>query len=596
MRKLLQRFILATVVSAVALLLSGSAARPVHAEDTITYTLDYNSTDRYGGDGGLFRLIRDINKDDSGAEHYIIKLASDTYATGEPYIEKNITLLGCGYTLTLSKDSQLIIRGSGTLNLGVPQPEGNENELILTAESEQKLSESDPAYGHDRTCISIDDFTGAPGGELNMYEGTILEGTEVYPWVTAYAVNVGTGTFNMYGGEIRNFSGHDKWGEGAVVLIETTVGRTGQTPTFNMYGGSIHDNVTVVSQNSSHTLSGAVTVHGGVFNMMGGSIVNNVIRSEDGNTFHTYGAGVTGNSDSCVRDLDSDEIIPGTIAFEGRDGDTGGTSVINLQAGIISGNDAGPNGSGGGVFVNSDTTLTVASGFVIENNKAKFGGGIFNNSEHPITVSEGAVLVNNTALEAGADLYQQGDTSKTEVTASATLPDAAAMNKVFLADGMNQTITGWYKDEAGARWTAESAVSADASITGTAALVAAYRSTGMMGSSLFHVTYKFVSKDGTSLPADVLNLLPQDTAEYAAGEVVSAVMPAKLSVASGNDTWTFEGYDSSSLTLNSDGVFTGTWKRTAGTTGTGNSGSTPKPSKPSSAPSAPRTVVNTAAA
>lgn len=74
----------------------------------------------------------------------------------------------------------------------------------------------------------------------------------------------------------------------------------------------------------------------------------------------------------------------------------------------------------------------------------------------------------------------------------------------------------------------------------------------------YTVSYKFVATNGT-LPQEVLNKLP-------ASEIVKAgtiVAPKNLNgveVEVSNGTWKFQGWDKSSTAVNSDTVFTGSWK------------------------------------
>ena len=101
----------------------------------------------------------------------------------------------------------------------------------------------------------------------------------------------------------------------------------------------------------------------------------------------------------------------------------------------------------------------------------------------------------------------------------------------------------------------------------------------------YKATYEFVSADpNRSLPAEVTALLPNDATEYADGDTVQSVQPAKKTVEASDGTWKFLKYDADSKTIaGADVKFTGTWtfeaRRPQGPgTPPPSSGSTPPPS------------------
>ena len=80
-------------------------------------------------------------------------------------------------------------------------------------------------------------------------------------------------------------------------------------------------------------------------------------------------------------------------------------------------------------------------------------------------------------------------------------------------------------------------------------------------SELYSVFYDFSAQDGTELPVDVMDQLPKDGTKYKAGTKVTAQAPARTTVEEPEGTWTFAGYDHSSLTVTADGdnTFYGIW-------------------------------------
>ena len=82
--------------------------------------------------------------------------------------------------------------------------------------------------------------------------------------------------------------------------------------------------------------------------------------------------------------------------------------------------------------------------------------------------------------------------------------------------------------------------------------------------STYNAGYTFVSDSGKSIPQTVWDQLPNDTTDYADGDTVNAITPAKTTVKVTGGTWTFTAWDANSKTIDGDDVlFTGTWTYTA---------------------------------
>jgi len=98
-------------------------------------------------------------------------------------------------------------------------------------------------------------------GKLEMYDGVILQNND-HGTFGGGGVQVKGGTFNMYGGTIKNNIGG---GIGGGVYVEGG--------TFNMYGGTIKNN------NGDGSGGGVYVISGGTFTMTGGRIYGNTAGS-----------------------------------------------------------------------------------------------------------------------------------------------------------------------------------------------------------------------------------------------------------------------------------------------------------------------------
>ena len=483
-------------------------------------------------------------ENDNQFNSYEIHLNNDiSYgdATDNPRINKDVTILGHGHTLNLGTRlnfAMLTVGGGGKLSLGRENPTGNENELTVTVTPTQYRNTQQALI-----LIGPNDNTGT--GILNMYDGVVLTGNTANGSSNGSAVNIQNGTFNMYGGEISNNTNYATPGTGGAVTGRNDGGRT---VIFNMYGGSIHDNVTDCNISS---YSGAVLIIGGSFSMYGGDISNNN-ATRNTSTIYNYGGGVT--------------LYNSTGIFE---------------AGRISGN----TGSvyGGGIYACSGSNVEIKRGFVITGNTASYGGGLNFNSAGTATIEAGAVIANNTSNNGGDDISFYGN-----VGGTLNLGDASQMNETVTGTG--RTITGWYQDALGNRWTPETAQVVDVTTplsTERYHLKAAYEK-----AETFTPSYEFVSGTaGKQLPEEVMNLLPADTTEYEEGTEIRAIAPIETTVKVTDGQWVFKGYDADSKISAQGVIFTGTWEfnetapatdgnntQTGGNTGNNQSSGANKPS------------------
>ena len=183
-------------------------------------------------------------------------------------------------------------------------------------------------------------------------------------------VALGTSSFNMYGGIIKNCSqaGVGVWG------------------TFNMYGGMITEN----------TGGGVVPWQtGGTFNMFGGKITANT------------GCGVTMKGYSATYNKATFNMSGGEIS----NNDGGGVKITNgtftMSSGEIKGNSAD---TGGAIYADTYSTFTMSGGEITGNNTT-------GNSSGSVYVGSGSITVSGTAKihdnwingTSGNGVYVKGD-------------------------------------------------------------------------------------------------------------------------------------------------------------------------------------------
>ena len=300
-------------------------------------------------------------------------------------------------------------------------------------------------------------------------------------------VEVNSGTFNLYGGELTNGyipSGATGENHGGGVLVYSTYekyldtnGARGPIPgTFNMYGGSI--------TGSTGIFGGGVSVEiNAVFNLYDGSITGNWAGGDPG-----YGGGV------CVAggtfNMSGGSIARNETVFAGGVGLGGGVYVtygvsgtntyisgtFNMSGGSITGGDSDKNvfGYGGGVYVNGDSYSKCGgvfnmSGGTISGNKTQHeGGGVYVDSYGSMTVSGDAKIfdnkmggktaatattTNNVYLPSGKAIAigEGGLTTGTSigVTTGAT-PTTA--NPVTIATNAQNGDEGYFKSDASGRY------------------------------------------------------------------------------------------------------------------------------------------------
>ena len=179
-------------------------------------------------------------------------------------------------------------------------------------------------------------------------------------------------------------------------------GSSNAAATFYMYGGTISGNH--VDKNCWGAGGAGVEIQNGTFKMYGGTISDNY----EENTGSYYGGGGV-----CAQTSGTFTMYGGTISNNHSEADAGGVTVwgggaMNIDGGTIRDNTA--DGAGGGICTNSDE-FKISGNSVIENNTAVKGGGVFyyGYSSSNMTISESAHISGNTATGNGGGIYFESE-------------------------------------------------------------------------------------------------------------------------------------------------------------------------------------------
>ena len=443
-------------------------------------------------DSQLLKAIEEVNAAQGG--QFTLHLDADITGIDESWtdfgVEKNeLTILGHGHTISYADQNCMRVSGEGILNLGAS--DGSDTLIIMTDPGESMPDSLVKVLGENAV--------------LNMYDGVSLTGntdTSSDPG----GVDVQSGTFNMYGGEI---SGHKAYfGDGAGVRVM-------YGGTFHMYGGTISDNQLIphaingnntkgagvyildaafymhggtISGNEAKNYGGGVMIDRGTMHMSGGKISGNKCEAYGGgicNYFGTLivtGGTVDGNQAEngggiCAYAVNGNTSYPGSLSIEGakitsnQAENGGGIFLYNSKdAEIKSCQIKGNTASWGGGLYSYQSEAALGDKTEITGNQAALGGGVVIHETGSVDASH-AVICNNTAGTAAADVYSAGN------GAEVILPDALGMNQIFGADGNNNKINGWFEDKEDQRYVpSKDAVRTDVSkpVTEEKCLMASY--------------------------------------------------------------------------------------------------------------------------
>lgn len=178
------------------------------------------------------------------------------------------------------------------------------------------------------------------GGQINLYDGTI-DGTGInntsYATVATLTANDGrTGTFNVYGGEVKCGT---TTGDGNIQVKANAV--------FNLHGGTVKDGVARGGGNFNVNGTGVLNVHGGTISGGQANKSTNITVS-GGNIILTSGG---------TLNMDGGVICGGTTTAHGGNIQIRRDQVghIDITGGKIYGGTAG-NGNGHNIYAYSTTT------------------------------------------------------------------------------------------------------------------------------------------------------------------------------------------------------------------------------------------------
>jgi hypothetical protein len=252
-------------------------------------------------------------------------------------------------------------------------------------------------------------FTVEAGASLTLGAGNslglALDGSKSSVTATAALVKVSGGTLTM-GERITLKNNSSNGGEGGGVRVDGG-------GTFVMNGGEMSGNA-VSGGNGG---GGAVYVIGNsIFTMNGGTISNN--------TSGIYGGGVYVNSGKF--NMSGDSKISGNTSVKNGGGVYANGCAFQMSNGTISSNTSTTEGNGGGLYLSSNSSLTMTGG-VFSGNTAINGNGVYINGT--FTMSGTAVVKQEVYLENGKQITVSG----------ALMPPGGVSAEIRLATPNNNT-------------------------------------------------------------------------------------------------------------------------------------------------------------
>ena len=317
------------------------------------------------------------------------------------------------------------------------------------------------------------------GSTLTIERGTISGCTAMDNGGGLYAINSSTNssTVNISGGTISGCTamignGGGLYVDGSTITIEDgTISRCEGNLGCGLYATNSSE-ITI----RGGTISGCTGLRGGglyaeensIITISGGTISGCKVGAGGGlfvtgSTLNIEG----GTISECSTTLDRGK--GGGLYAE--------NSIITISGGTIKDNEAA---HGGGVALTNSTVTDeqpIRNWTVVGNKAYKTGGGIWlgwgENVKKWDISDKSNKIYNNQAIEHGADICLEGDTS------AITLPNAAGMGATFRDSGIN--IDNWYKDDNPRHKPSESGEVVDAGVElkGGLSLVASYKATSV---------------------------------------------------------------------------------------------------------------------
>ena len=246
------------------------------------------------------------------------------------------------------------------------------------------------------------------GGENSKNDGNKAGGAIFRTFGSG--VNQPGGTFNMYGGTIK-----DNKAQNGGAFYSVTASKV------NLAGGTISGNQSTSTSNQDYTGGGAIYLRGGgTLTISGTQITGNSAKKDGGAIF----AGCRNFT------ISGSATLTGNTA--GRRGgaiclysDTGVDAKLDMTGGTISGNNA--TNDGGGVYVGKKGTLTLNGSAVFTGNKAKWGGAIYLTDNSSMTMTSGTLAQNN-ASEQGGGVFSYSDSSSFSLSGGTIESNTAGKN------------------------------------------------------------------------------------------------------------------------------------------------------------------------
>ena len=246
------------------------------------------------------------------------------------------------------------------------------------------------------------------GGEISKNDGNKAGGAIFRTFGSG--VNTAGGTFNMYGGTIK-----DNKAQNGGAFYSVTASKV------NLAGGTISGNQSTSTTNNDYSGGGAIYLRGGGTLTISGTQITGNSAKKDGGAIFTGCRNFT---------ISGSATLAGNTA--GRRGgaiclysDTGLDAKLDMTGGTISGNNA--TNDGGGVYVGKKGTLTLTGNAVFTGNKAKWGGGIYLTDNSSLTMTSGKLAQNN-ASEQGGGVFSYSDSSSFSLSGGTIESNTAGKN------------------------------------------------------------------------------------------------------------------------------------------------------------------------
>jgi uncharacterized repeat protein (TIGR02543 family) len=300
--------------------------------------------------------------------------------------------------ITANSPAQVSINGNGRTVTG------NANRITVGAGATLTLQ---------NITLSNVPFTVSAGGKLVLESGAVIRQNTASDSTAGGGITVDGGTLEMKAGAVVTLNNAV---QGGGVLIK------GSGSTFTMDGGEIKSN--------GAAMGGGICIVGSsnTFTMNGGAIRENHTAPTASHPNDGGGGVVVGGADARVY-INNGSLITGNwtsaAGFCGGVGLIGGSSILTMSGGEISGNSASQ-GGGVGLWIASGTRFNMSGG-VIKNNEAfECGGGVMVMQTATFNMTGGEVTANTARsgtgqYDGGGGVYVYSNTAGYGIRGSGTL-------------------------------------------------------------------------------------------------------------------------------------------------------------------------------